>query len=215
LTAALFVAVAAPSSAVIIDGFDDSATVAANSGTPVDSVITPTGGFLGANRELTANWVSGSNDVDGEIDAGGSSLLNISLGADTLGSVDILWTIVAGVDLTAGGTLNAVGIEIVFDDLPANITVFVTDGSANSGQSSHTTAGAIFAPETLILTFASFSGAVDFSDITEITLQVDATLPASDLQFGFIETTFVPEPSTALLLGIGLTILGASRRRIL
>ncbi len=212
LAAALLLFVASPSSAAIIDSFDDAEIVSANSGTPSDSVTTPAGSFLGTNRVLEANWASGSNAVDGEIDSGGSSLLNISLGAGTLGSVEVTWDIIAGIDLTAGATLNAIGIEIVFDDLPADLTVSVTDGSANSGQSSTTTSGGIFAPESLILLFSSFSGSVDFTDITSISLLVDANLPASDLQFGFIETTFIPEPSTALLVGFGLTGLGAGRR---
>ena len=60
--------------------------------------------------------------------------------------------------------------------------------------------------------FSSFSGSVDFTDIELIAMNVTPLFPAADLQIDFIESTFIPEPSTALLLGIGLVALGVRRR---
>jgi hypothetical protein len=59
----------------------------------------------------------------------------------------VLWQNIGGVDLTVGSTLNAIGLEIAFDDLPAGITIMVTDGSSNVGSSTTVTrAGSSFPP---------------------------------------------------------------------
>jgi hypothetical protein len=205
--------VAAPASALIIDTFDDVATATANSGTPFDSDTTAAGSFLGTNRLLSATWVSGGNDVDGDVDLAGNSLLIVSLPPDTLGTVAVSWQNIGGADLTEGSTLNAIGIEIVFDDLPADLIVNVTDGSSNTGQSTLATAGGIFAPQEVAIPFASFSGSVDFTDVESISLVVSPLFPATDVQLGFIEST-VPEPSTGLLLGLGMAVLGSRRRKL-
>jgi len=212
----LLIALAIPvasANALIIDAFDDAAATAANSGTLSDTVITASGSFLGTNRELTSDWDSGPNSVDGEVDAGGSSLLNYSLGADTQGSTTIIWNDIGGVDLTEGGTQNAIGLSIVFDDLPADITLILTDSSLSSATATVTTSGGIFAPEEEFLLFSGFTGSVDPTDIETIELRIDSVFPATDMQIDFIESTFIPEPGTGTLLGISLVGLGLKRRK--
>ena len=137
----------------------------------------------------------------------------LGIGPSTLGGVEVLWDNIGGVDLTESATQNAIGIEIVFDDLPADIVVTITDGSSNTGQATSSAPGGIFSPTSVVLTFASFSGSIDFTDVESISLGLSATFPATDVQIGFIESTSVPEPSTALLLTLGLVGLAARRQK--
>jgi len=212
LTLASFLLLPVGASATIIDTFDDAAATTANSGTTTDTTNTLAGSFLGTDRDLEADWASGPNDVDGEVDSGGSSQLSFAAGPDTLGGVHVQWNDIGGVDLTLGGTLNGIGVVIDFDDLPVDIQIEVTDGSANTGNLTKTTSGGIFLPETEGFEFSDFSGAVDFEDVETITLWIDAKFGGTDLQIDFIESTTVPEPALLALFGIaGLAVAGRKR----
>ena len=77
---------------LIIDDFDTSQTLQANSGTPTDSgSVGPAAGIIGGHRDTTANWTSGPNDVDVDIDTGTASAFDLSTGSDTLGDAKLQW----------------------------------------------------------------------------------------------------------------------------
>lgn len=215
---------ALPASAFIIDSFDDTQSQSASSGTPVDSG-TLAGGMIGGSRDLTANWTSGPNTVDADVNSGSSSLLNISLGADTLGTVDVIYDGGGGgfaaTDFTVGGTLNAIAMQIPFDDLPVDIEIVALSLTGTSALTLNP-GGGIFAPTSLDYLFGSFvtqSGTgADFTAVTGLELHISPNFPATDLQIDFIETTFVPppgvpEPSTYVLGAMGLLGLGLFLRR--
>jgi hypothetical protein len=139
----------------------------------------------------------------------------MSLGPDTLGTVEVLWQNIGGADLTDSGNLNALGLGTVFDDLPVDITMEVTDSNLHSGTASTLAPGGIFAPISQDILFASFGGGVDFSDVETIKLILTPRFPAADIQIDFLESTFVavPEPTTLAGLSImGLLVMTRRRR---
>ncbi len=214
LAVAVAAAFSLPAHAVLIDDFTDAASVSADSGMISDNAATAAGSFLGTNRQLDADWISGANSIAGDIDSGGSGLLTMSAGANTLGTVMVLWQNIGGVDLSAAGTLNAISLGIDFDDLPVDIVLDITDSSANTGSANSAVPGGIFAPISQEVLFASFSGSVDFSSVETIKLTLNPQFPATDIQINFIESTFVPIPEPTTLAGLSLMgLLVMARRR--
>jgi len=208
-------------SALIIDSFDDTQSESASSGTPSDSGDV-FGGMLGGARRVRVDWTSGPNTVDADVNAGGSSLLNVSSGADTLGKVTVDYGLILSMneDLTAGGSLNAISMQIPFDDLPVDITITVEDNAGLRSELTHNPGGGVFAPVSLPFLFDNFSPinppGADFTSIVRLTIEIEPLFPATDLQIDFIETTFVPpvpEPSTYALAALGLVALGLAGRR--
>jgi len=224
LTLAL-AALTGPAQAFIIDSFDDNQLVSSDSGTPVDT-NSAGGGMIGGNRVMTSNWTSGANSVDAEVNAGSSSLLNVSIGADTLGTVDVIYDGGGGgfapTDFTVGGTLNSIAVEIPFDDLPVDIEIVALSLTGSSSLTENP-GGGIFAPTPLPFLFSNFSTTsgtgADFTAITGLEIHITPLFGGTDLQVDFIETTFtpvVPEPSTyatALMGLMGLVGIGLMIRR--
>jgi hypothetical protein len=82
------------------------------------------------------------------------------------------------------------------------------------GTSGFTTPGGIFVPTSQGVTFNSFSGSVDFTDVENISLWIEGVFGGTDIQIDFIESTVVPEPSLLALFGIaGLAVAGRKRIR--
>ena len=210
---------------LLIDAFDTAQTLQANSGSPTDSgSVGPVAGIIGGHRDTTANWTSGPNDVDVDIDTGTASAFDMSTGSDTLGNAKIQWdggdgstvlnpTGLGGVDLTLASTLNAINLEVLFDDLPVDVILTVyTDGS-NWSSALLSLPGGIFSPQSESVLFSSFvagAGAgADFANVGAIELEISTQFPATDLTLDFVESTFVPEPSSLALAGFGIVGLAA------
>jgi MYXO-CTERM domain-containing protein len=77
--------------------------------------------------------------------------------------------------------------------------------------------GEIFAAQSHTVLFSSFAvGAgtgADFTNVGMVEMHIAPQFPATDLTLDFIESTFVPEPSTIALAAMGLVGLVAVWRR--
>jgi len=212
---------------IIIDSFDVSQRLDANSGTPVaEGSVTGAGIIgIGGERDSRASYDSAPNEVVLEANAGSNSLPNFSIGADTRGGADVVWdgvdgsstinfTGLGGIDLTDGGALDRIAVKVAFDDLAVDVILEVYTNSSSSSTATINLPGGIFAPQTHEVLFSSFStlgtGPADFTNVGAIVLKIDDKFAATDLQLDFIKAT--PEPATLGLLGLGLPLLRKRRR---
>lgn len=219
---ATFLSLPYSASAYVVDSFDDSLSLSADVNNTLDTGVT-FGAMLGGQRNTSVEWLSGSNTSDVEVNANGDGFLNVSLGADTLGTAVLEYCGPGcgglGADLVTGGT-NAIAMQIPFDDLPVEIEMVVHSPSGTSSLTKNP-GGGIFSPTSLQFPFADFattSGTgADFSSVEALRIYISPLYPATDLQIDFIETTTVtpsvPEPSTYVLAGMALLRLGLIARR--
>jgi hypothetical protein len=216
--------------AVIIDTFDTSQSLSADMFTD-DFGSVAGGGILGGERDSVVIWDSGPNTVDVEVNAGSSGLLNFSSGAATIGYADFIWdgldgsdavdfAGLGGVDLTAGGTLNAIALNVAFDDLPVEVGMSIATDAGNFSSASLNLPGGIFTPQSYSILFSAFvpdvGAGADFTNVNAILLWIQGELAATDVQLDFIESAYVPEPSSLILAAfgcIGFAAWGWRRRK--
>lgn len=212
--------------AILIDDFDAYQAVTATSATPSQSSALSDSGVIGMERELNAMHTSGSNDVMLISDAGGSSILNYSTGAGTLGMGTVTWdgvdtlgvldpTGLGGVDLTDGGQALGLVIQVHSDDSPASLDFTIYTDGGNYSFGSLPLPGLIFSDQLFFLPFTDFtpqagSGA-DLTNVGAIVMKISTQYPATDLQMEFIQAD-VPEPGAFALLGMA-GLVGFRRRR--
>lgn len=230
LTAGLLLAAAAnPASAMLIDNFDygDGYVTATAADTAGGTHVTDTAGsypdIVGGYRELQ---LPNSQDIEGTGSAtmaanpSNSGYLSFSLDAMTKGSGILTWdgngAGLGGVDMTDGGLSSFVSFDILaIDQGDIDLNVFVTDSNGEKGH--YTLSGAGVGTHQFDFLSFSNSGALDFTSIDSISLDIIALDDASDLVLDQIFTggsISVPAPQTTLaLLGLGLILIGFGVRR--
>lgn len=226
----LIVAVAAPRPAwaIVIDSFDVAQSSTANSGASFVVSFASGAGILGGERDVAAQWSSGSGDVIQDVDAGGSGLARFVTDPGTDGASGFAWDGVDGssnfnngglnhADLTDGGTHNAVTVDVAFNPQPIDFLLTVFTDQSNWSAISYSLPGGIVSLQTFTIPFASFplnTGAgADFSDVGGISMGLFPNVQATsspNLQIDLIQTVFVPEPASVILAALGtVTIVGA------
>ena len=172
-------------------------------------------GILGGERDLQVNLTSGviaGNAVSATVSSGflsysqdatisGSSVTSWD-GADSSPTVDP--TGLGTVDLTAGGTQDALDLLLQFDDLPVNGTITVYSDAGNASSATVAFPGLLFAATHFVVPFSAFAATLgsgaNFASVGAITMQVGSTVTAPDFVLdSFTTDALVRAPMTAAL----------------
>ncbi|MGJ8673880.1 PEP-CTERM sorting domain-containing protein [Rubritalea sp.] len=186
--------------------------------TTISTVGTGLTGVIGGQRNITLTRItatgSGRRQVTTTVENTGNSYFEYSSTSGASGSTTLSYG--QGTDASLAGfnlsSAYAFDINFVDYDLPGGnlltVAISVTSGgSSTSVSKSLTTNGGL-----LSYNFSEFSGA-DFSDVDQIDLVITAPSGADYSIDSFTAVTAaVPEPSSAILLGLGLSF-GLVRRR--
>lgn len=183
------------------------------------------GNIIGAEREVAIDVISGVGFVSagtfgaasgaGPVGPDNSKVLLFSNSVRALGSLQVTY------DGAGAAGLGGVDFDTQWDQIDVNLsavqgtgnlTVTVTDSSANSGAltRSVSSAGVFSFP----FTDAGYAG-VSFTAVDKVVVKLDTTQAASDFEIAAITREQVPEPSSfglAILTGL-LTWIGSRRRQ--
>lgn len=222
--AAIFAIHSAYAAPIVIDGFQTAQQVADNPAGPVpDSSAVVAGEVLGGERDLTVGGATSTLGVVSSVVAN-SGEFKISNGPDTISTTTLIYDGVdgdansadvnglGGVDLV-DGTNTGFEFTVEFSDFAFDYELFVFDGVATESATG-TLPAPIFGTgdeQTVFISFSSFSGALDFTDVGFIALELTTTTKAGDLVVS--DFSVVPEPSSmALLLLAGISMVSRPRK---
>lgn len=230
LAALISLAVPVTARAVMIDDFSTTQTTAVFSPGTTASGQASGAGILGGERDMTVTRVSGvgvtmiaSTGALSYGHTGSSEAMGLIVWDGPDASIVLDPTGLGGADFTDGGLSDVVAVSLSFNDFSTPIIFTAYTDAANFSTATVLSPGNIPPDPATVLTvaFADFVTAggagADFSNIGAFSLLIDGSaISALDLEILSVETNAaasVPEPSTALLVGGGIVVLGRLRRR--
>lgn len=178
---------------------------------------------IGGYREMRAT--NRENRLNGTTLEAGEGVLDFSNAARTSGTGTLTWngirsTGLRGLDVTDGGTNDAVFFDVLFSDANVDMTFSLRDTAGRTstysyliGEELSGSAGA--AP--VVFSFADFAGTADLRSINSVSFTLAGRAAAVDasLDLLYFGSTLapVPLPAGALLLGSALLGAGLMGRR--
>jgi uncharacterized repeat protein (TIGR01451 family) len=172
-------------------------------GTSASSSVSGSG-ILGGERDLQVNLSGGviaGNTLSAVVSSG---FLSYSQDATISGTAVVQWdgtdgsptlspTGLGGVDLTVGGSQDALLLAVFFDDLPINITFQVYTDATHASQATVSLPGLLFSSTSFVVPFSAFTPTLgtgaDFTNVGAIVMQTGSSVTAPDLVIDFLQTT--------------------------
>lgn len=221
IAALLLTAALAPSPAdaqIIIDSFSTNQS---------SMVLTfPPAGTSASSSVSGAGIIGGERDIQVSLSAGviaGNSLsANVSSGffsysqdATITGSATLQWdgtdgsanlnpTGLGGIDLTAGGTQDAILLNTAFDDLPTNFVITVYTDAGNVSAATFTMPGLLFSSTNFVIPYSAFittlGAGANFSNVGAIVMTIGSNVTAPDVVLDTIQTTALISASETVAL---------------
>jgi uncharacterized repeat protein (TIGR01451 family) len=161
-------------------------------------------GILGGERDLEID-LSGGTTSGNTLSAGvAGGTFNYAQGATITGMARLQWdgtdgsstvnpTGLGGIDLTAAGTQDAILLQLVSDDLPADLTLTVYTDSGNGSLLTFSLPGSIAAPADVVLPYSAFApvlgAGADFTNVGAITLSLGSTADSPTIVLDGVLTT--------------------------
>ncbi|MBN1270623.1 MAG: PEP-CTERM sorting domain-containing protein [Kiritimatiellae bacterium] len=206
--AVLFVGVVSTSANIIVDNFDEggvsvfvnnSSTTATDRDTGLSSANT-----IGGERYSVLLWQAGTDNTTLQVNQGGDNTGVCSFGSQP--SNDGFFQLFYGDASDLNADLfdvenNRIGIHFGFSDVygTTTVTVATSGGGASTLAVPNPTGGPM--DTWMYFDYSAFSGTADFNDIDSITVTVDG-IAGADITIDEISTSYIPEPTTAALLGL-------------
>jgi hypothetical protein len=158
-------------------------------------------GIIGGERDLQINLTAGviaGNTMSATVSSG---FFSYSQDATIAGNGTLQWdgtdgsptlnaTGLGGIDLSAGGSQDAIRMNLFFDDLPTNVTLTLYTDAGNASATSFTTPGLLFSATNFDIPLSSFTttlgNGADVSNIGAITMSLGSTTTAPDVVIDFM-----------------------------
>jgi uncharacterized repeat protein (TIGR01451 family) len=172
-------------------------------GTSASSSVSGSG-ILGGERDVQINLTGGVIAGNTESAVVSSGFFSYSQDATIAGNTVIQWdgtdgsatlnpTGLGGVDLTQGGSQDALQLSVFFDDLPVSVTIEVFTDAGNASTATFNLPGLVFSSTNFVLPYSSFTTTLgtgaNFANVGAITLRMGSTTTAPDVVLDFLQTT--------------------------
>lgn len=226
--AATLLALPATAAVLVIDDFStDQGPLTVSPLVPPqsDSSSASGAGIIGGSRDMVLSTDPGTSGVSSFATVtGGIAQLadNSQFQSDLLFQWDggdndpnaLDHTGLGGVDLTSDNN-TAFEIGLLFDDLPATLSMTVWSIDGNSSSLAFPATGLIFTNLSIFIPYALFSGSADFTNVGAIELAITSPTNGLDIALDYIQTGIepVPVPAAFWLFASALLGLRLTRRR--